>query len=110
MLSRIGFTALLRRSAHRRRRQEYLRAALSGPVTTPPSPCPPGLEPPCPLPPSPAPTHHITLPSRPRRPPCWPFVTHSIKRYLVAKEGGQVEPRRSAATDRPTKWSSPMRS
>jgi hypothetical protein len=85
MFSRIGFTALLRGSGHCRRSHEYLRAAPSLLATTPPSPCPPGLGPPSPVPPSPAPTHQITEPPRPRRALCWPFLTHTLKRYLVAK-------------------------
>jgi hypothetical protein len=99
MLSRIGLIALLRGSAHCRRSHEYLRAAPDRPVTTPPSPCPPGLGPPCPLPPSPAPTHHITSSSHRPLPPCWPFTTHTIKRYLVALEGGQVSPLPELASD-----------
>lgn len=109
MFSRIGFTALLRGSAHRRRYHKFLRAAPRRLVTTPPSPFPPGLVPPSPVPPPPAPTHHITLPSRHRRQPCWPSVTHTIKRYLVAKLNPQVSPLLSEASDRPSKRSSVVR-
>jgi hypothetical protein len=99
MLSRIGFSALLRGLAHRRPSRAYLRATPSRQLTTlpsPPSPFPPGLGPPSPLPPSPgptrAPTHHITLRSHRCRQPRWPFATHRIKRYLVARFRGQVSP------------------
>jgi hypothetical protein len=107
MLSRIGFIALLRRSARHSCIREGRRAARRRSVTTPPSPFPPGLGPPSPLPPSPAPTHHMTLRSNPRRPPCWPFLTRTLKRYLVARFRGQVEPLLSDATDSPPKRSSP---
>src|ERR1700733_12975464 len=80
MLSRIGFTALLRCPTRRSCVRDHRRVALHRAVTTPPSPCPPGLGPPSPVPPSPASTHHITLPSQRRRQPCWPFVTHTIKK------------------------------
>jgi hypothetical protein len=107
MLSRIGFIAALRGSARHSCIREGRRAAPSQPVTTPPSPCPPGLGPPSPVPPSPAPTHHITLRSHRRRQSCWPRVTHTIKRYLVAKFNPQVKPLLEHATARTYKRSSP---
>ena len=39
--------------------------------------------------------------------PAVPSVPHTIKRYLVALEGGQVKPLLSAASDRDSKRSSP---
>jgi len=113
MLSRIGFIAGLRCLERRCCFRDHRRPTRRRLVTTPPSPCPPGLGPPRPLPPSPAPTqaptHHITLPSLPRRPPCWPSLTHTLKRYLVARFRGQVSPLLSEASDRHIKRSSVVR-
>jgi len=110
MLTRIGFIAGLRCPTRPRSFRDHRRPARRRMVTTPPSPFPPGLGPPSPLPPSPAPTHHITLPSQRRLPPCWPSVTRTIKRYLVARFRGQVKPLLEHATARTYKRSSPQSS
>jgi len=64
-------------------------ALLGLAVTTGPLPCRRDCGrhyPPC------AHAHRDSPPPGPRRPPCWPSVAHTFKRYLVARFRGQVEP------------------